>query len=90
MFSISRFFRSRQSQPCIRDRSLVDSFMQAELEAAAWNRARFGNREPLEPPNEVSRDQAPGMDGQNSGDQEPRGLLGQSGGNRSRPELDSY
>jgi len=56
MFSIKRFFRPRQTQPCIHERSLIEALMQSELEAEAWRRAWAANREHPDSSKEVNRE----------------------------------
>lgn len=56
MFSIKRFFRPRQTQPCIRERTLIEALMQSELEAEACRRAWSANRERPDSSKEVKRE----------------------------------
>jgi len=51
MFSLRRFFRPRQTQPFIQERTLLEALIQAEKEETARQRARWANHERPNSPN---------------------------------------
>lgn len=89
LFAIKRFFRSLRSQPRIRELDVVDAFLRAEQDEAAWQRVRSANRERQDSPSGVNQEgdlplvEAPRL----SRKQVP--LHGQQRSNNSVGELDT-